>query len=182
MNSLLRFDMHLRRIYIDPYLNIYYHGSCIEEIALGLEHNIDVTPYADVKYTWRKMREIRLGIEHRVDISKYSSSLYSYWQMREIRLGLEKGLDVDYYSSLMYTAKEMKKRRMCLECQIKLHAESDSWNIICDDDYEIKISPDGLRAYFNWHCRRPIKDVSELETILNKNGIVYGIDKGALYL
>ena len=165
-----------KNIDIQPYLNIAYHGSCITEIAIGLEHNIDVTPYADVRYTWRKMREIRLWIEKRLDISKYLSPLYSYWQMREIRLGLEEGLDVDYYRSLMYTAKEMHKRRICLKNHDNIELVTGNWTIIRDNEYDIKISPDGLKAYFIWRSNSSVKSVDQLQKILNQNGIVYGVN------
>ncbi|MGN0340042.1 MAG: DUF342 domain-containing protein [Lachnospira sp.] len=165
-----------KNIDIQPYLNIAYHGSCITEIAIGLEHNIDVTPYADVRYTWRKMREIRLGIEKRLDISKYLSPLYSYWQMREIRLGLEEGLDVDCYRNLMYTAKEMHKRRICLKNHDNIEFVTGNWTIIRDNEYDIKISPDGLKAYFIWHSNNPVGSVEEIQKILIQNGIVYGVN------
>lgn len=169
-----------KQIAIDPYLNISYHGACISEIAIGLEHHIDVTPYAKTCYTWRKMKEIRLGIEQRLDISKYSNPLYSYWQMREIRLGLMDGLDINYYRSLMYTAKEMKKRRLQLMDQQYQRADSEDMVILNDPDYDIQISSDGMRAYFNWHCNRPLDSAQELEFLLRKNGIFYGIDYNSL--
>ena len=169
-----------KKIAIVPYLNISYHGACISQIALGLEHRIDVTPYAKHDYTWRKMKEIRLGIEQRLDISNYSSPLYSYWQMREIRLGLAEGLDVSYYKSLMYTAKEMKKRRLWLMEHQKSHLTNNNMTIICDDDYDIRISQDGMEAYFNWHGNRPLISPTELEYILRKHGITYGIDYNSL--
>lgn len=167
-------------INIRPYLNNTYHGACISEIAIGLAHNIDVTPYAKPCYTWRKMKEIRLGIEHRLDISTYANPLYSYWQMQEIRLGLKDGLDVSYYKSLMYTAKEMRKRRLQLKSQKIIPNISGHWTTLNDDDYDIRISPDGMNAFFNWHCNRPVINTEELAFLLRKNGIVYGIDYNAL--
>ena len=169
-----------KKVNITPYLNISYHGACIHQIAIGLEHRIDVTPYAKPDYTWRKMKEIRLGIEQRLDISNYANPLYSYWQMREIRLGLVEGLDVSYYRSLMYTAKEMNKRRLWLMNHQKNHLASDDMSVICADDYEISISQDGMQAYFNWHGNRPLMNSAELEYLLRKNGIIYGIDYNAL--
>lgn len=168
-----------KNINIQPYLNTAYHGSCINEIAIGLEHNIDVTPFAHVEYTWRKMREIRLGIEHHIDISQYLNPMYSYWQMREIRLGLEEGLDVNSYKSLMYTAKEMKKRRLELKHPKTATTLLGSPTVINDKDYTLQISPDGLSARLSWNCKRPV-NIQELEFILYKNGIVYGIDYNAL--
>ena len=169
-----------KKIDITPYLNVSYHGACIGEIAIGLEHHIDVSPYAKTYYTWRKMKEIRLGIEQRLDISNYSNPLYSYWQMHEIRLGLLNGLDINYYKSLMYTAKEMKKRRHWLKNRQNTHALLGDMTILGNDDYEILISQDGMSAYLNWHCNRPVTSAEELALILRQNGIFYGIDYNAL--
>lgn len=169
-----------KNIDIAPYLDISYHGACIHEIAIGLEHHIDVTPYAKTCYTWRKMKEIRLGIEQRLDITNYSNPLYSYWQMHEIRLGLVEGIDVSYYNSLMYTAKEMRKRRLWLLKHQKSHMATDDMTIICNDDYDIRISQDGMQAYFNWHGNRPLMNSAELEYILRKHDITYGIDYNTL--
>ena len=171
-----------KRIPIQPYLDLNLRGACIAEIAIGLEHHIDVTSYADTCYTWRKMREIRLGIEQHLDISQYTNPLYSYWQMKEIRLGLKDGLDIDYYKNFMYTAKEMKKRRMMLKSQKKSSHQANHRMIYSDTDYDIQISSDGLRAYFNWHCLRPIQNMQELITIIHKHGIVYGINYNSLAL
>ena len=157
-----------KNIDIIPYLNRSYHSACINEIAMGLKHHIDVTPYAKPEYSWRKMKELRLGIEQCLDISNYANPLYSYWQMREIRLGLTKGLDVSCYKSLMYTAKEMKKRRLWLLKHQKSHWAEENMTMICADDYEIRISRDGMQAYFNWHGNRPLMNAVELEYILRK--------------
>lgn len=169
-----------QNIPIEPYLDTAYRGACITEIATGLAHHINVTPYADSRYTWRKMREIRLGIEHHLDISQYADPLYSYWQMKEIRLGLKDGLDIDYYKNIMYTAKEMQKRRKLLKNKKKTSNMQENWTVFSNVDYEIRVSPDGLHAYFDWHCMRPVNNVQELQFILNKHGIVYGIEYGTL--
>lgn len=131
-------------------------------------------------YDYFQQEEIRLGIEQRLDISNYANPLYSYWQMREIRLGLVEGLDVSYYKSLMYTAKEMNKRRLWLMNHQKNHLTSDDISVICADDYDIRISQDGMQAYFNWHGNRPLMNSAELEYLLRKHGITYGIDYNAL--
>ena len=165
---------------IQPYLNIAYHGACITEIATGLEHNINVSSYADTRYTWRKMREIRLGLEQHLDISQYANPLYSYWQMQEIRLGLLDGLDVSRYKSLMYTAKEMRKRRLSLKKTKTVSHPSGQWTILKHDDYDIRISPDGMIAYLDWHSKSAISSVEDLEKILYENGIVYGINYNEL--
>lgn len=165
---------------IEPYLDHGYKGACIKEIAIGLKKNLDVREYADLKYAWRKMREIRLGMERGLDISKYNDPMYSYWQMREIRLGLKAGLDVSSYANLMYTAKEMRKRRIMLKNRKNAPGLTGDWKILSGEDYDLCVSPDGVRAYFNWHCKRAIDGVDELEEILAKNDIVYGIDHKAL--
>lgn len=161
---------------VRPYLKPEYRGACIKEIAIGLKEGLDVSVYADLNYTWRKMREIRLGMEQHLDVSRYLDPLYSYWQMREIRLGLKAGLDVSYYDSFMYTSKEMRKRRLMLKNRKNSPEISGDWTILGTEDYDLCIRPDGLRVYLNWHCRRAVAGVEELETILGENGIIYGID------
>lgn len=165
---------------IQPYLNLQYRGACIKEIAIGLKEGLDVSNYMDLRYTWRKMREIRLGMEQNLDISRYQDPLYSYWQMREIRLGLKAGLDVSFYDNFMYTAKEMRKRRLILNNRKNSPDLSGNWTILSEKEYDLCISPDGLKAYLNWHSGKIEKTVDELEVILRNNGIVYGIDHKAL--
>ncbi|MBO5113974.1 MAG: DUF342 domain-containing protein [Lachnospiraceae bacterium] len=167
-------------IKIQPYLNLQYRGACIKEIAIGLKEGLDVSNYMDLRYTWRKMREIRLGMEQNLDISRYQDPLYSYWQMREIRLGLKAGLDVSFYDNFMYTAKEMRKRRLILNNRKNSPDLSGNWTILSEKEYDLCISPDGLKAYLNWHSGKIEKTVDELEVILRNNGIVYGIDHKAL--
>lgn len=162
------------------YLSRGYRGACIKEIAIGLKEGLDVTAYIDLQYTWRKMREIRLGLEQGLDISKYRDPMYSYWQMREIRLGLKAGLDVSYYTSFMYTAKEMRKRRLMLKNRENAPEQTGDWKIMSGEDYDVCVTPDGLRAYLNWHCRRAVDGVEELEKILKDSGIVFGVDHHAL--
>lgn len=165
---------------INPYLNSEYRGACIKEIAIGLKEGLDVKIYINMQYTWRKMREIRLGLEQGLDVSKYQDPMYSYWQMREIRLGLKEGLDVSYYANLMYTAKEMRKRRLTLKNRKNAPGVTGDWKIFSGEDYDLCVSPDGLKAYFNWHCRRAVEGTTELENILEENGIVYGVNRQAL--
>lgn len=165
---------------IQPYLNLQYCGACIKEIAIGLKEGLDVSKYTDQRYTWRKMREIRLGMEQNLDISRYQDPLYSYWQMREIRLGLKAGLDVSFYDNFMYTAKEMRKRRLMLNYRKNLPDLCGNWIILSEKEYDLCISPDGLRVYLNWHSGKIEKTVEELEVILRNNGIIYGIDHKAL--
>ncbi|MGN0414113.1 MAG: DUF342 domain-containing protein [Agathobacter sp.] len=165
---------------IRPYLNHGYRGACIKEIAIGLKEGLDVMTYIDLQYTWRKMREIRLGIEQGLDVSKYQDPMYSYWQMREIRLGLKAGLDESYYANFMYTAKEMRKRRLMLKNRKNAPEQTGDWKVISGEDYDLCVSPDGLKAYLNWHCKRPVDGIHELEKILEESGIVYGVDHQAL--
>ena len=175
----IRYAMELG-VEIGPYLNREYRGSCIKEIAIGLKEGLDVSIYADLRYTWRKMREIRLGMEQHLDITKYLDPLYSYWQMREIRLGLKANLDVSFYSSFMYTPKEMRKRRLILNNRKNFPELSYNWKIINEHDYDLCISPDGMRAYLKWHGNRAVESVEELERILQRNSIVFGISHEAL--
>ena len=165
---------------IEPYLDLQYRGSCIKEIAIGLKEGLDISQYADLKYTWRKMREIRFGLEQHLDISKYNDPLYSYWQMREIRLGLKAKLDVSYYDSFMYTAKEMRKRRIFLLNTKNLPDISGNWTAINEADYSLCISPDNLRVYLKWNCVNPVDNSGQLQDILQKHGIKYGIDNKAI--
>ena len=165
---------------INPYLNLEYRGASIKEIAIGLKEGLDVKEYLNLQYTWRKMREIRLGLEQGLDISKYQDPMYSYWQMRQIRLGLKEELDVSYYANLMYTAKEMRKRRLMLKNRKNAPGVTGDWKVLSGTDYDLCVSPDGVMAYFNWHGRRAVESIGELEKILTDNGIVYGIDHHAL--
>ena len=175
----IRFALRLG-VDINPYLNPGYRGACIKEIAMGLKEGLDVRAYIDMQYTWRKMREIRLGLVQGLDVSKYQDPMYSYWQMREIRLGLKEGLDVSYYANLIYTAKEMRKRRLTLKNRKNAPGVTGDWKIFSGEDYDLCVSPDGLKAYFNWHCRRAVEGTTELEKILEENGIVYGVNHRAL--
>lgn len=167
-------------IEIQPYLNLSYRGACIKEIAIGLKEGLQVSAYADLKYTWRKMREIRLGMEENLDISVYQNPKYSYWQMKEIRLGLKDGFDVSCYTSLMYTAREMHKRRILLMVRKDTPDLAGNWKIISEDDYDICISPDELKVYFNWHGKKGIEDEEALLGLLKQHGIIYGIDRNAV--
>lgn len=165
---------------IQPYLQPEYRSACLKEIVIGLMKGLDVSIYANHNYTWRKMREIRLGLEQHLDVSRYLDPLYSYWQMREIRLGLKDGLDVSDYDSFMYTAKEMRNRRLKLKKRKKLFEVSKDWTVLSSEDYDLCISPDGLKAYLTWHKTNAVESVNALEGILKGNGIVYGIDYKAL--
>lgn len=81
----------------------------LEQIRLGLEHNIDVSPYSKPVYTWAQMREIRIGIEKNLNISKYLNSDFSYNQMQMIRKGLESGIDVSNYANPNISTVEMEE-------------------------------------------------------------------------
>lgn len=165
---------------IRPYLRPDYCGACIKEIAIGLKQGLDVSFYADLHYSWRKMREIRLGMIQNLDIGRYRDPLYSYWQMREIRLGLKAGLDVSYYDNFMYTAKEMRKRRLILKSRKNSPDLSGDWTVLSGEGYDLCISPDKLKVYLNWHCKREVNDAEELEKILKENGISCEVDRKAL--
>lgn len=167
-------DALRNNIDIDPYLDISYRGACISEIAAGLSDGIDVSVYNSPAYTWRKMREVRLGMKENLNVSGYNDPAYSYWQMHEIRLGLKEGIDVSKYADLMYTAKEMRKRRLMMLAGQNC-SKAREWNFVLEDDFDICISPDGLKAYFNWRGKTAIKGPEEIIEILRGKGIIYGI-------
>jgi uncharacterized protein (DUF342 family) len=176
-----------KKLDIKPYILPELRGMAIRQIWEGLEDGLDVSVYARPDYDWRQMEEIRLGLENRVDISWYSNTLYSWRQMREIRLGLEAGLDVSVYKSLMYTPKEMEKRRLLLEknaadplhaiLKKALHKETKKTVF---DDFEIKISEDGMEAFIT--AKKPALHLKrdEMQQSLREYGISRGVDNNAL--
>lgn len=171
---------------ISPYLVKEMRGIAIREIRLGLEQNLDVSEYADIYYNWQQMREIRLGLESRVNVEKYNNPLYSFGQMREIRIGLEKGLPVESYKSFVYTAAEMAKRREELEKSLAEYEENQDEKAritlaSMEEDYQLELSGDEMDAFLTINSRegKPYT-VEELHSILERNGIIYGIVEKAL--
>ena len=171
-----------KRINIKPYINPELRGSSIEQIRLGLERGLNVRQYTGLDYEWRQMREIRKGMEHQVNISMYLNPLYDWQQMREIRLGLEDGLDVSRYSSLMYPATDMSVKRAYLAAGIMddTTREFGETKAIAYNNFEIKITPDQMTAYFQLTGRRAGITRSVIRNALEERGIVRGINENVI--
>ncbi len=169
-----------KRIFIKPFITNELRGSSIEQIRLGLEKHLDVKKYASLDYEWRQMREIRRGMEHQVNIGIYLNPLYDWQQMREIRMGLEDGLDVSRYCSLMYPATDMSVKRAYLAAGI---IEDDPFmsasgnKAIAYNNFELKVTPDQMTAYFQLTGRRTGITRSVIRNALDDRGIVRGIDE-----
>ncbi|MBR4718792.1 MAG: DUF342 domain-containing protein [Lachnospiraceae bacterium] len=171
-----------KKINIKPYIDPNLRGSSIEQIRLGLERGLNVRQYTGLDYEWRQMREIRRGMEHQVNISMYLNPLYDWQQMREIRLGLEDGLDVSRYSSLMYPATDMSVKRAYLAAGIvdDTPYELGETKAIAYNNFEIKITPDQMTAYFQLTGRRAGITRSVIRNALEERGIIKGIDENVI--
>ncbi|MCR5507759.1 MAG: FapA family protein [Lachnospiraceae bacterium] len=166
-------------INIKPYISNELRGSSIEQIRLGLEQGLNVRQYTGLHYEWRQMREIRRGMEHQVNIELYSNPFFDWQQMREIRLGLEDGLDVSSYANLMYPATDMSVKRAYLAAGIVdtsfgVFGENKA---ISYNNFEIKITPDQMTAYFQLTGKRVGITRSVIRNALEERGIVRGIDE-----
>ena len=64
--------------------NIYKEWQ-LDELLLGIKHNIDFHRYADQSYNNLQMREIRLGLEEGIDVSAYANPNIHYIEMKEMR-------------------------------------------------------------------------------------------------
>lgn len=171
-----------KKINIKPYINPELRGSSIEQIRLGLERGLNVRQYTGLHYEWRQMREIRKGMEHQVNIEMYLNPLYDWQQMREIRLGLEDGLEVSRYSSLMYPATDMSVKRAYLAAGIIDDAphEFGETKAMAYNNFEIKITPDQMTAYFQLTGRRTGVTRSVIRNALEERGIVRGINENVI--
>ena len=174
-----------KKINIRPYITPELRGSSIRQIRLGLERGLNVRQYTGLQYEWRQMREIRKGMEHQVDISMYLNPLYDWQQMREIRLGLEDGLEVSRYSSLMYPATDMAVKRAYLAAGIMDDPndplrEFGEVKAIAYNNFEIKITPDQMTAYFQLTGRRTGVTRSVIKNALEERGIVRGINEDVI--
>ena len=168
-----------KKINIKPFINNEMRGSAIEQIRFGLEKGINVRQYTGLQYEWRQMREIRRGMEHQVNFSLYLNPLYDWQQMREIRLGLEDGLDVSRYSSLMYPATDMSVKRAYLAAGImddKPQSVGEG-KAIAYNNFELKITPDQMTAYFQLTGKRTGITRSVIRNALEEKGIVKGINE-----
>ena len=81
------------------YANPKYEYDIMQELKKGLEHGLDLTKYTK-DYDAQQINEIRLGIEHEINFKRYLNPNFSSTQMREIRLALEEGLNVNKLTSL----------------------------------------------------------------------------------
>lgn len=177
----------IRKIDIKPYILTTFRGVAIREIRIGLEMGIDVSLYANFEMDWRQMREIRLGLENRIDVSYYCNAYYNWRQMREIRKGLEQGLDVSSYASLMYTTKDMEKKRLELEEQKRLYCQSDTEMLPEVHELEadseqimVVLSEDEMSCEVVNMPEEAAITKDQIYQVLQKNGIVYGIDEDAV--
>ena len=171
-----------KKINIKNYINNELRGSSIEQIRLGLERGLDVSQYASLEYEWRQMREIRRGMQHQVNYSAYLNPLYDWQQMREIRMGLEDGLDVSRYSSLMYPATDMAVKRAYLAAGIvdeRPQAVGEG-KAVAYNNFEIKVTPDQMTAYFQLTGRRTGITRSVIRNALEERGIVKGINEDVI--
>ncbi|MCR5421682.1 MAG: FapA family protein [Lachnospiraceae bacterium] len=171
-----------KRIDIRPYINTELRGSSIEQIRLGLEHGLKVKDYTGSQYEWRQMREIRRGMEHQINYSVYLNPLYDWQQMRELRLGLEDGLDVSKYSSLMYPATDMSVKRAYLAAGIVDERPQGMGEnkAIAYNNFELKVTPDQMTAYFQLTGRRTGITRSVIRNALEERGIVKGVDENVI--
>ena len=168
------------KVFIKPFITNELRGSSIEQIRLGLEKHLDVKKYASIHYEWRQMREIRRGMEHQVNIGMYLNPLYDWQQMREIRMGLEDGLDVKKYASLMYPATDMSVKRAYLAAGIvddDIFMTGADNRAIAFNNFELKVTPDQMTAYFQLTGRRTGVTRSVIRNALEDRGIVKGIDE-----
>ena len=171
-----------KKINVKPYINNELRGSSIEQIRVGLESGVSVKDYAGLDYEWRQMREIRRGMEHQVNYRMYLNPLYDWQQMREIRLGLEDGLDVSRYSSLMYPATDMAVKRAYLAAGIideKPQGVGEG-KAIAYNNFEIKVTPDQMTAYFQLTGKRVGITRSVIRNALEERGIVKGINEDVI--
>ncbi len=168
-----------KKINIKPYITNELRGSSIEQIRKGLEAGLDVRKYAGLDYEWRQMREIRRGMKHQVNVSLYLNPLYDWQQMREIRMGLEDGLDVSKYSSLMYPATDMSVKRAYLAAGIfdDPFLGREDHRAIAFNNFELKVTPDQMTAYFQLTGRRTGITRSVIRNALDDRGITHGIDE-----
>ncbi|MCR4806819.1 MAG: FapA family protein [Lachnospiraceae bacterium] len=169
-----------KKINIKPFISNELRGSSIEQIRKGLETHLDVRKYASLQYEWRQMREIRRGMKHQVNVSVYLNPLFDWQQMREIRMGLEDGLDVSKYANLMYPATDMSVKRAYLAAGIMeedIFAQLTDGHPMAFNNFEIKITPDQMTAYFQVTGRRAGITRSVIRNALEDRGIVKGINE-----
>ena len=62
----------------------------MEQIRIGLKHNLDISLYSNKKFNEDQMKEIRLGLELNLDVSSYANPIFSEGRMKQIRKRLLK--------------------------------------------------------------------------------------------
>jgi len=103
---------------IERYRRLSFDVLQLEQIRLGLEHDINVEKYLNPKLSWMEMENIRCNLETGIDMSEYQKRGYDWLQCNEIRIGLQEGLDVSLYSDVNYLAPQMKEIRKGLERKV----------------------------------------------------------------
>ena len=104
--------------------------------------------------------------------------------MREIRMGLEDGLDVSRYSSLMYPATDMAVKRAYLAAGIVDERPQGvgEGKAIAYNNFEIKVTPDQMTAYFQLTGKRTGITRSVIRNALEERGIIKGINEDVINL
>lgn len=150
----------------------------IDEIETGVRQQLPVWRYARPCYNWQQMQEIRLGLLEGLDVSVYENHLFAAEQMHEIRMGLMDHLDVSSYANLVLSTGDMAAmRKNLLTEDYQEHPDGHAREMTDEDSgVRIRISDDCMHAYLTLAGDRSFS-AHELEKILNRNGIVYGIHK-----
>lgn len=160
-----------------------YNEAQIYEITRGIQQKLPILKYAKKEYNWMQMYEIRKGLQEQLEVSKYADSLFSAQEMREIRLGLLDGLDVSQYACFYFSKSDMKKMRHKLFRKKYGEKMSGFGREIYDEStmISIRISDDCMSAFLTVpSTAKKTFTVIELENVLNKYDITYGIQKDAL--
>lgn len=97
-----------------------FSNDQLNELKLGLEHEVNVEAYADKEYFAVQMRQIRFGLEEGLDVSLYNSHQYDWFQMEEIRKGLKDGIDASIYADPKFSYEVMRELRKALKDGIHL--------------------------------------------------------------
>lgn len=123
--------LHAGLEHIDLYSSPNFSATQMNQIRIGLAHNVDVKVYADPSFDAFQMKEIRLGLEQNLDVSMYASTEFTGKVMSLIRFGMLEGLEVSLYAIPgieEQKAESIYKRLM--ELQTSLVGDSP-------DDYEV---------------------------------------------
>lgn len=160
-----------------------YNEAQIYEITRGIQQKLPIIKIARKEYNWMQMYEIRKGLQEKVDVSQYSDPLFLAQEMREIRLGLLDGLDVSQYARFYYSRSDMKKMRHKLFRKKYSEKMSGFGRDIYDESTGIsmRISDDCMSAFLTVPSSGERQfTVIELENVLNKYDIIYGLQRDTL--